>query len=159
MSRMFRDNGWIKSFVDKTNLVGLDKDVPSGKCSWRRSRLEGMTSCVLNHGHKMIAIQGDGEYWQSDTLSAVMSIGVTNEPVWQVRRLQRKIDQRDLFIIAQQSFNKLTIDVKQHPYDVRKLHTTHTSQLVKAEDIGKWITVTIDVQRGNLDWHLSEERI
>ena len=61
------DNGWVKHFIDGTIEHGSDLLVEQGKASWSRGRLEGIDRVEIWHQGRFIAIQGPGEYWQSDT--------------------------------------------------------------------------------------------
>jgi len=82
---------WIKHFVDARNEVGRDTDVMSGKASWSRGRLEGITSATLSYAGTVVVVPGR-EIWQKDQYGGV----VGSTPQRLSRSLGTKITQQDV---------------------------------------------------------------
>lgn len=157
MSRMFRQNGWTKWFKNGTTLNGLDKNIPSGLCSWRNSELSGMIGCSLNHDLLSLRIVGDGEYWQSDTLAAVMTPDTTVKPTWRQRRIEKKLGSSDRVITVKPRPNCLTVEVSTAKSNT--FHLIDTTHSVTEAERGQWLIVEVDIPSSQFRWYLSKEKI
>lgn len=155
-SKFTSKNGWTKHFIDGTSLEGLDEDIPSGKCSWRNSKLNLMNRCNLVHEKDSIEICGEGDYWQSDTLMCFVSIGETSPPTWVTRRIEKRITKKDKYLITQRLENNL---LRLNITDDNNLKNIEDMILIRKDQIGQWAIVELDVQSSIKKWYLSKEKI
>lgn len=99
---------WKKYFIDNTHYTGTDYDVSIKQASWRNSRLDGIARVELVHDGYLIAIEGPGDYWQSDTYTSTFMD--PNKPKLSHRRIERKIDiATDKFIYVLEDTDKYMI--------------------------------------------------
>lgn len=149
-----RDNGWTKFFADGTKLQGLDRDIPSGRCSWSRSRLNGMTGCQLKHDGFTIELRGIGKYHQSDDMEVTMELNQTVKPRWATRRIQKWLAPSDKYLIVRQpTRHHYVVEATwELPSKVDWIHIETVDETYR----GGWITVELNVDTMVPTWMIKE---
>lgn len=90
-------NGWVKHYITGAVAIGSDELVGKGKASWRNSSSNGINKVSLFHNGKSYVLDtGKGEYWQSDSYTAIASPEQTSPGKLQVRRVERKLTEEDV---------------------------------------------------------------
>jgi len=136
--------GWVKWFADGSKEVGTDTAVKMKQATWQGGRLSEMVGVELMHGEKHMGIFMPGIFWQSEDYEVAFMDSV---PELKVRRIQKKIEPGDKFFIRQ-SRNELT------------LRSNGVAMMMLEErDIGKWITIELDVPSGQLRCTIEETMI
>lgn len=133
-------NGWIKYFIDGTKEIGSDRRVNSKKASWSRGRLEDVIQADLKYGRNTISIRGLGKYHQADTYVLYAQSG-RQELV--MRHLQRQIKKDDHFLCLIPQPDSLTIQVYSD-FPLKETDKTKIQEL-SLQDVGKWLTLTLDL--------------
>jgi len=154
-----RDNGWIKFFADGGKLQGLDRDIPSKRCSWSHSQLHSMVGCRLLHDGVTIEIQGAGEYHQSDTLTVIMKLEQTVRPQWDTRRIQKKILPKDRFLVVRKPTKHHMLLEVRASNPIENLDNIEDILMFKEEEIGQWLVAEVEVDGLTKKWFLSKEKI
>lgn len=85
-------NGWVKYFANGKKELGYDQLVKERKASWSKGRLDNMIAVELHHNGTTIAIEGTGQFWQSDTMETDL-FSLNTQFV--KRTLSKKIHERD----------------------------------------------------------------
>lgn len=154
-----KDNGWIKFFANGSRHQGLDRDIDSGLCSWSRSQLHSMIGAKLNHDGVSIEINGPGDYWQSDSLEAIMRLGQTTRPMFCSRRIQRKILDTDKFLVVRKpTRHHLLLEISpSNP--TKNLDNVEDVLVFKKEEIGQWLIAEVEADQLTTTWRVSQERI
>lgn len=122
--------GWIKLFADGTKEIGTDTDVRAKKATWQGGRLHDMIGVEMYHGTKYLAILVPGTFWQSEDYEVSF---LDSTPQLIVRRIQKQIEPRDTFFITHNK-DKIILG----PENGRPIP-------VDENDVGKWITLELDV--------------
>ena len=135
--------GWIKLFADGTEEIGTDEDVHKKQASWSQGRLEDMIGAEIIHGNKRIAIHAPGTFWQSDDYE--VTVHQNGEPELKVRRLQKQININD------------NLSVKQ--FENSFLIASQEAYLMMHNLVGKWLTLEMNVETGQLSYNIQETMI
>lgn len=136
-------DGWVKIFTDGTVEEGYDYLVNAGLASWSKGRLHGIKSVQLQHGHRLITIDGDGEFLQSDTLEATFP---RNEGVIVKRTLYKKIHEDDRWMTISQVFGR--VDCKFHK------NFTMNAIPVPSQNVGRWFI--LDLEPSKISWRIAD---
>ena len=145
--------GWIKYFFDGTSYVATDDQIATGLVSWRNSRFEGLQRVdILHQDEVVMSLKGAGEFWQSDTMEVNFPEG---SPRVVKRRVQKKLGSRDILYSIQEEHNILNIEV--HYFMPLPQHKATIP--IKGYNIGKWLTLEYNTDRGNKLYYLSDNRI
>lgn len=158
-----KNNGWVKYLANQRKILGMDRDTISGKASWSKTQLQGMTGCLLRHDGVKIELHGPGEYWQSDDLEAIMELNVITPPFFITRRIEKKVESTDRFmIICEPSKHHLVVYVtSQDPHTVPEYSRSDVKdvQMFTPDDVGKWIVLELDAQKLSRSWKMSGVRL
>jgi hypothetical protein len=101
-----------------------------------------------------LSITGRGDFWQSDDFAA-SSTGTT--PVLVNRRIQKYLATTDNFIGQQQEVSsELAVCISFQPPRKRDFDLF---QALRSTEIGKWLTLELNVQEERVVMYFSEERI
>jgi len=141
--------GWIKYFADGAQERGLDRDVRLKKASWRNSRQTDIIKVESHHDKYMICILASGgEYWQSDNYISSLFSPDTKVTI---RRIQRKTEQQENFIILQASAYILSATISINQPLVSPIPETKQQVILLTEaNKGKWFTIEMDLQNGEI---------
>ena len=155
-----RDNGWTKHLATGGKIIGLDYEVMAKKVSWSKTTLSNLVSCQFQFDHCFIEINGVGEFWQSDDLEVIRSDGITVDPFYMVRRLQKKIIGGSLgdrwLVIRQDTPHNLKLTFMSGA----PMYTMENMKVISVRDLdGKWLTAEIDAQKLTTRYYFSERRI
>ncbi len=134
--------GWVKHFADGTKEFGSDQAVRMKRASWSQGRLTGMIGAEVIHGNKRIAIFTPGEFWQSDDYDVRI---FESTPSLAIRRLQYKIQPEDS-LRAEWLENSLVLRPGIGFYAL-------------PEKVGKWMTLELNIETGEIDFSIQENRI
>lgn len=135
-------NGWVKYFADGKKEFGYDQLVREKKASWSKGRLDNMTAVELHHNGTTIAIEGTGQFWQSDTLeTSLFSLNTQ----FVKRTLSKKIHERDTGFTVNNG--------------IVKFFALRTSEdnifFTIEEDIGKTFVLEIECNHNNcVSWRI-----
>jgi hypothetical protein len=139
---------WIKFFTDQTQIIGSDDLVQKGLVSWSRSRLDSMIGVTLEHNGNKLAIQGPGEYWQSDTLESVYPGPGVRE---RTRQIEKKIEACDRFFRIDLGISSTTI----YFGDMGKGKVIPISK----DKVGQWFILELDVSKGTTRFYIRGTRL
>jgi len=136
-------HGWIKHFSDGTSEVGSDRAVRSHRASWTRGRHEGMVSVDLHWNGMLYTLScGEGEYFQSDTMTALFSPGQKMPGKMQTRRISRQLNENDVGkFISHNRIDSVTI--------VRLSDEEDSTEIVTSM-IGKWLILELTAETGDV---------
>lgn len=149
--------GWIKQFLDGTHEVGTNHDVQNKRASWSQGRLNSMFQAEIEQDNCVILIDGLGSYWQSDDYE--VSLGET-WPSMVTRRLQRQICQGDIFVdISNENQGKRLFACVGQVEGLSDKRVAGKRSLLTTKDIGKWLTLEIDLITKSTRYYISEHRI
>jgi len=150
-------SGWIKNYADGSIYVATDIDIQKRKASWRKSENKNIVSVGLKYGLKIVEIYGPGDYWQADQFCVNFPFSETK---LLNRNIQKQILPEDKFISIINSF---------HHFGIEYISATASSSisnnkvseviLIDDKDIGKWFTLAIDLERNNVKYYISKERL
>lgn len=141
------NNGWIKIF-DYGEELGLDDAVDRGKASWSKGKLNGMIGAAIKDKKVgLVAIHGQGEYWQSDDFEVNLS---ENTPKRIKRRIQKKVDSSDIMICLDDSSPDYRIFRFIKPKDTEEFFRGVLP--IPHNVIGSWFTVEVDCNNGEISW-------
>ena len=131
---------WVKHFFDSTHEIGKDTDIMSGKASWSKGRLKGITAATLGYAGTVVVVPGT-DIWQKDKYGAAFNL----PPSRISRSLGVKIQLHEV---------GKTLFLRQMGNDVYHIKITdqaiigggHTD--LEPAHVGKWAVVTIN-RNGN----------
>lgn len=135
-------HGWVKHFADGTKEIGSDRAVRLKRASWSRGRLNDMVGAEIIHGSKRLAILTPGEFWQSDDYDVNI---FEPTPSLAIRRLQYKIQRGDS-LRAEWLEDSLVLRPGIGFFALEK-------------DIGRWMTLELNVRTGEINYSIQEQKI
>lgn len=124
---------WKKFFTDGTSITGTDKDTEAGTVSWRRTRNTDLCGVEMAYKGKIVDIKGIGDYWQADSYSVDF---MESYPNLLARRVEKKINNTDLFITKESGLNRFTVTFSTVPNPF--------SEMIYPELLGKWFYISVD---------------
>ncbi len=142
---------WTKFFYDGSKYIGEDKEIACGRASWRRSLNEGIIGVELHEGDVSLRINGVGEFWQSDLISSAFLGG--SEIIR--RSIQKKIENRDAFVCVEGDNQQLSLKVYTTPPTCKKGEMFP----IQGYMIGKWLTLTYDIERGSVNYSFLDNKL
>jgi len=147
-------NGWIKLFADGTKEIGSDELVQKGLASWSKGRLVNMVGVELHHDDRIVILEGTGKFWQSDDYMARMSQNGTSDLV--TRRIQKLIYDDDAWMLIDHvnQFSRYKI-VNRITHGINGF----ISKRKILSQMGKWLTIEMDVKTGRTIFRFSDRRI
>lgn len=147
--------GWVKHFADGTSERGTDRAIRLKQASWRNGRHTGIVRVESWHDRFVIAIDGTGEFWQSDDCEVPL---YSNHSRIICRRIQKQVEPQDrLMMILSDSFKLVATVGAQYP-----MYTMGDQPRVVPIDpdmVGKWLTLEMDVRSGSMRMSFAERRI
>lgn len=144
-------NGWVKLFADGTREIGNDIDVKNKKASWRGGRLNNMSGAYVEHNGFCMGILVPGEFWQSEDYEVDFFESV---PRLITRRIQKKIRLGDRFYIT----NNIGQFFLVPEYHLPACHSEIELQ-INDNDIGKWITLEMNIPTMKMQYTIEETKI
>lgn len=136
--------GWIKLFADGTKEIGIDTDVKAKRATWQGGRLHNMIGAEIYHGTKHLAILVPGTFWQSEDYEVSF---LDSTPQLLTRRIQKRIEPKDTFFIMHNKDEIILGPDNGLPI------------LVDKDDIGKWITLELDISSSIVRCSIKETMI
>ena len=141
-------NGWVKHFRDGTKYYGYDQDVSIKKASWTNSRHEGLVGVTLWHSDFMLAIDGLGEYWQSDQFTVDFA---EPTPTLISRRIQKKTE-GDFAYIVKSSSSRFCVET------IKPGTTVHNPAALLLPQPG-WLTLELNVKEASIRHFFSDTKL
>ena len=150
--------GWIKYFADGSRERGVDSAVRQGNASWTRGRLKYIIKAESHHDRYIIRIIGIGDYHQSDDCEAKL---FQSQGRVVVRRLQKKLDIADKFVITTVTPHELNAEVMTNIPKLPSLLNGAKREIIsiKEDNVGKWLTLELDILGGEMRLRITESRI
>ncbi len=134
---------WEKVFYDGSSEIGRDEDIENKKASWSKGRLEKMKACWLYGFMCEVFVHIPNTEWhQFDRYEIPLAVG-QHEGRKIIRALQAEIKPEHVNCVfnhnVEGSFSdRQNFIFNQEPSD------GSTPILIEEENVGKWLTVTID---------------
>ena len=143
------DNGWVKHFIDGTIEHGSDLLVEQRLASWSRGRLDGIDHVEVWYGGRFVSLQGQGEFWQSDTFEARV---LANSSTLIKRTISKKLNDKDHWVVL--FFNGPENIVGAKIVSEVNLPMAHvfTQIQIKREWVGEWFSM--DLESGKVNWRI-----
>ena len=155
MNDSFKGPGWCKSYQDGTQYGATDFEIEKKIKSWIKSQNHSITAVSLRDKQgKFAKIEGEGNFWQSDTFRAPVRAGETVKSEMLTRRIEKQITDKDKFMIVEESILSTKITFKESKSKV--LSSIKQHELGK-EYIGKWLI--LELKDTGISYYLSENRI
>jgi len=140
MNSEWKENGWVKVFTDGKKEYGWDNLVKLRQASWSKGRLDKILLVTLKDKDYQVTIQGEGNYWQSDTFEAkIFTKGKRTN-----RTIYRQIKANDIYVKFHQSDKALYVDFN-----------IYGDIPLKLEWVDKWFALTI-TEDSKILWNIVE---
>lgn len=148
-------DGWTKHFLDDTTECGTNQDVARKLASWSKGRLYGMWGACIKEGKQHLHINGLGDFWQSDDYEVQLA---EKWPSMVVRRLQKKLSTGDIFVDIKR-FGEYGLEAYVGKAEDLKNPPRGERNMLADKDIGKWLTLEMDLVNYTERYYLSENRL